>query len=119
MRNGLKFKAISLLNEIKFFLKLHEKKDPYFVFLVGMLRITPSVINFTIQLPKRTATVPFPITARRRVLMAVKWVFRILKGRKQKVSRLLADVIFLSVYNKGPAVRAKKRVYRIAMKNKH
>jgi ribosomal protein S7 len=57
---------------IKYHLKLKESCDPYFIFYVAMLKITPEVFLVTLPLGSAKYSVPLPITEVKKISFAVK-----------------------------------------------
>jgi hypothetical protein len=58
--------------KIKQGLKLREKFDPFLIFLVSMMKITPNVILMPLKKSGVMQGVPFPISFKKQVTFAVK-----------------------------------------------
>jgi ribosomal protein S7 len=59
---GLKLRAFTILRDIKSELKVKAGQEPSFIFLVAMLKITPSLILRPAWLGGTEYGIPFPIT---------------------------------------------------------
>ena len=58
---GLKLRAFNFFLKVKKGLKVNEKFDPSFLFLIAMLKITPLLILKPVKIGGATYSVPFPI----------------------------------------------------------
>jgi ribosomal protein S7 len=105
---------------IKQGLKFREKFDPFLIFLVSMMKITPNIVLISHKKSGIIHGVPFPISARKQITFSVKWVLKLLKDsdRVVKVSRII-DLLISSIYNRGISIKRKKEVYRNALRNRH
>jgi ribosomal protein S7 len=109
-----------------FFIKLHlelkkrEQIEPYWVFLVGIMKITPELMLFPLKLGGVVQGVPLPITERKQYTFAVKWIIKLLKDKLGKFSlKTVSDVIIDAIYNKGLSIERKLSIYEIGSKNRH
>ena len=117
---GRKIFAFNLLLRIKEGLKAKEKYDPFLVFLVAFMKITPAVILLTLPQGGMLHSVPFPITPKKQVTFAVKWAIKLLKDsfRIVKLSTLV-DNLVSALYNKGISWRKKKEIHMVSLKSRH
>lgn len=117
---GKKAKAFNIFLKIKKGLKAHEKFDPFLVFLVAMIRISPTIILLPLKASGVTQGVPFPINEKKKVTFAIKWVIKLLREnyRVYKVSTVV-DILISSIYNKGLAIQKRDEVYKISFRNRH
>jgi len=69
---GKKILAFNTFLQIKNGLKRKEKFDPFLVFLVAMMKITPSLVLLPIRKSGALHGVPFPISQRKQITFAVK-----------------------------------------------
>ena len=116
----LKFYAFNVFSNIKYELKKKENFDPYLIFFVAMLRVTPELILGNLPLGSVKYGVPLPITETKKITFAVKWIIKLLKDKNsfftvKSISELLID----SVYSKGDSIMKKQEVYNTAHLNRH
>lgn len=84
------------------------------------MRISPNVFVAPLRLGSTTQDVPMPITEKKRVTLAVKWLFKLLKGRYRSITpNLVANILVDSLYNKGILIDKKLSVYKFSIKNRH
>lgn len=69
---GYKLKAFNNFLRIKQGLKTSEKRDPFIIFLVSMMKISPDIAFLPIKLGGATYGVPMPISERQRIVFSVK-----------------------------------------------
>ena len=64
--------------------------------------------------------VPFPISKKKQITFAVKWVIKLLREnfRVFKISTIV-EILISSIYNKGLALKKKQEIYKISIKNRH
>jgi ribosomal protein S7 len=70
--NGNKLRAFNQVLCIKQGLKHREMNDPFLIFLVAMMKITPDIMFSSIKLGGASYNVPLPITENQRVVFSVK-----------------------------------------------
>lgn len=68
---GRKLWAFNFLLNLKYELKIREKIEPFWVFLISLLKITPDLIAFPLKLGGSVQSVPMPITERKQFTFAV------------------------------------------------
>lgn len=69
---GRKALAFRWLCQVKYFLKLREKFDPYLLLFVALLKISPGVTLFPIKRSGVVQGAPFPISRRKQMTFALK-----------------------------------------------
>lgn len=117
--HGRKATAFNFLLSIKQSFKAREFFDVYYTFLVAMLQITPSLLIIQRRMGASYKGVPFPLSARKRVTFAIKWVTKFLKDKNGGVSRkAMVDLLYNSLYNKGEAIERKRFFHRTALANR-
>lgn len=117
--HGRKATAFRFFLAIKESLKAREFFDVYYTFLVAMLQITPSVLIVQSRLGASHQGVPFPLSARKKITFAVKWVIKFLKDKNGQLSaKAVVDLLFNSLYNKGEAIERKRASQRTALDNR-
>jgi ribosomal protein S7 len=70
--NGKKLKAYNNFLKIKQGLKFKEFFDPYIIFLVSMMKITPDIVFLSVKLGGSSQGVPMPISEKKRIVFGVK-----------------------------------------------
>jgi len=58
---GLKLRAFNFFIKVKHGIKLQEKFDPAFLFLIAMLKITPLLILKSVKIGGAMYNIPFPL----------------------------------------------------------
>ena len=117
---GRKIRAFNMFLDLKFFLKLRENTDPNLVFLISMLKATPVIFLLPVRLGSFTQGVPMPISEKKQITFAVKWVVKVAQNSKRKISiRALADALVDVIYDKGPIFDKKMLTYDTGLKNRH
>lgn len=53
-------------------MKHKEMNDPYYIFLISMMKMTPEVFFTTVKLGGGSYAVPMPITEKKKVVFAIK-----------------------------------------------
>lgn len=106
--------------KIKKGLKLKEDFDPFLVFLIAMLKISPQIILLPLKLSGVVYGVPFPMGHKKQVTFAIRWVIKLLRDNHRvfKTSTIV-DLLISSIYNKGPAIQKKMDIYDVSLKNRH
>lgn len=117
---GRKLWAFNFFILLKLELKKREQLEPYWVFLVGIMKITPDFLLFPLKLGGVVQGVPLPITERKQYTFGVKWVIKLLKDKLGKFSvSTIADILIEAIYNKGLGIERKLSIYEIGSKNRH
>jgi ribosomal protein S7 len=118
--SGKKIKAFNKFINLKYYLKQHESIDPYLVFLTALIRVTPSIYLRPLRLGGFTQGVPLPITEKKRVTFAIKWFIKVVKKKNKNISsKDLANLMILSIYDKGPVIALKKNTHQMGRMNRH
>ena len=117
---GLKLRAFTLLINIKTELKQKSFEEPCFLFLVAMLKITPSVILRLAWLGGRAYEIPFPITYWKKIIYSCKWVIKLLKESNRVVSvEDIANTLTSALIGEGLSFGKKNNTYILAKRNSH
>lgn len=105
---------------MKYSLKLREKFDPYLILFVALLRVSPGVILFPIKKSGVVQGAPFPISRRKQITFAMKWVIKLLKDTNRVVTvAKMVDLLFDAIQDRGGAIAKKNYVHKKAIINKH
>lgn len=117
---GNKIKAFNNFLKIKQLLKRKEMSDPYYIFLISMMKITPEVFFTTVKLGGGNYSVPMPITEKKKIVFAIKWALKLLRD-KYKVLKidLVSNLLVDALYGEGLAMEQKKALYKIATRRRH
>lgn len=106
--------------EIKYQLKLREAYDPYLLIFIALLKISPNVILFPIKKSGVVQGAPFPISRRKQITFALKWVVKLLKDNHRVVSvPRVVDLLENTLYDRGDALGKKTAIHARALANKH
>jgi len=86
--------------KLKQALKLKEQNDPYLIFLVAMLKVTPCVLLRSIRLGSGSKGIPMPISEQKQIAYAIKWTLKLLKEKQGslKVSSLAELLVASSLF---------------------
>lgn len=118
--NGKKLKAFNNFLKIKQGLKLKELFDPYIIFLVSMMKVTPDINFLFLKLGGASIGVPMPISERKKVMFGIKWVLKLLKDKHKVLSiPLIVDLLVSTLYDKGIALEKKQNIYKLGSQNRH
>ena len=71
IQRGRKLWAFNFFNNVKYKLKILSKSDPFWVFLLSMMKITPVVFLVPLKLSGTVHGVPVPISERKQYTFAV------------------------------------------------
>lgn len=117
---GNKLWAFKFLCDLKFELKMHEGIEPFWIFLVALMKIAPEVLLFPKKRGGGLQWVPLPISEKKQYTFAIKWVIKLLKDkfRVVKISTVV-DVLVGAVYGKGLAIEKKDSIHAVADLNRH
>jgi len=66
---------------LKYDLKFNEKLDPLLIFFLAMTNITPELLLFPLKKAGIISQVAMPITIRKQIIFATKWVIKSLKDK--------------------------------------
>lgn len=117
---GRKATAFRWLCEVKYHLKLREKFDPYLLLVVALMKISPGVILFPIKKSGVVQGAPFPISRRKQIAFAIKWVVKLSKDSNRAVTALgMAGLLADALQNGGDSIAKKNSIEEKAISNKH
>jgi len=112
--------AFNIFTLVKWHLKLREKFNPYKLFLVSMMMVTPNIQLLPIKLGGRSIGVPVVIAEKKKASLAVKFIIKLLKERMVSLSaKFVADLLGDSIYAKGFAFERKLILYKTGSQNRH
>lgn len=112
--------AFNFFVNLKYELKIRENVDPFWIFLISLMKITPEVLLFPIKRGGGVQLVPLPINERKQYTFAVKWVIKLLRDKNRIINiNSLVDVLIMAVYDKGLSIEKKDSVNAIANLNRH
>lgn len=118
--NGKRMQAFAWFLDIKQGLKDKESFDPYFVFLIAMLKITPNLIFSILKLGGASYHAPLPISEHKRIVFGVKWTLKLLKDKYKNLTiPLIVDTLISSLYNKGISFEKKCLMHKLGSRNRH
>jgi len=119
VNDGKKLKAFNFFLSLKSSLKLKEFVDPYNIFLISFMNITPQVFLRTFKLGSVRYGIGMPISERKKISFAIKWSVKLLKDKYGGVTiNNLSDLIINSLYNRGESYKLKIEVHRLAKINR-
>ena len=114
MKNGKKIFAFNRFLLIKEGLKLKENEDPYLIFLVSMMKVSPLIkLKSTFGRGGRVS-IPLPISDKKRIVFGVKWVLKLLKYKNKSSSIKVSQIVELlvsSIYGEGISIEKKESLY--------
>jgi len=117
---GKKLRAFNFFLKLKLSLKLNSDLDPYLVFLIAMLKITPKVILRPRWIGGKPKGIPFPLNEKKQVMFANKWIIKLLKDRDDSLSVLtLSDLLLWTLEGRGESIRKKEAVHKMAIENRY
>jgi len=112
--SGFKLAAYNNFIKIKQGLKRKESMDPYKLFLVAMMMITPNIYLLPLKLGGRSVGVPLPITEKKKVTMGVKFLIKLLRDKNHVLSiNSVVDLLVSSLYGKGFAIERKQAYIKL------
>lgn len=118
LKKGFKLRAINFFYLIKFELKLKENNDPYIIFLIAMLNISPQIFPKKLWVAGASRVLAFPILLKRQVYLGIKWLLEYCKENKRINKIKLINIIIDSLYNKGEVWKKKKDLYDVCIENR-
>lgn len=118
--SGRKLNAFNIFILVKQGLKFKEKNDPYKIFLVALMMVTPNVYLLPIKLGGRSVGVPMPISEKKKITLGVKFVIKLLKERMVSLTvKSIVDALSASIYGQGAAIERKMSLYKSGNQNRH
>ena len=119
MKGGKKFLARKIVYNAFEIIKKQTKKDPLEVFKEALENASPSVEVRPQRVGGATYQVPRPVTGKRRMSLAVRWIIDTAKKKKGKsMKEKLAQELILASKNEGDAVRKKINTHKMAAANR-
>jgi ribosomal protein S7 len=116
---GKKISAFNKIINLKLALKIREDFDPFFIFLVSMMRMQPQIVLVPMRRSGVISEVPFPITPQKQLTLAVRWLIKALKNSSQKFEiNNISNIMVSSIYKKGPVLQRRFEVHKRALFNK-
>lgn len=120
INRGNKLWAFNFFIEVKFFLKLDEELDPLILFFLAITNITPEVLLFPYHSGGIVNSVAMPITLRKQIIFATKWVIKLLKDKFRIVSvDSVTTILIDALYNEGLSIDKKLSVQIEATRNRY
>ena len=117
---GKKLRGYNKLLDLKSLLKQKEKLDPNLVFMTSMLKATPIIFLLPVRLGSFTHGVPMPITEKKQITFAIKWVIKAAKQSKGSISiPALSEILVSTIYDQGPIYEKIMLTYDTGLKNRH
>ena len=118
MVDGKKIKAEKHFYKSLMILKSREKNDPVVVFLEALNSSKPSIEIRSVRRGGATYQIPVPLSEKRAISLAMKWVVQAARQKKGVFSSSLANVLMEAAKNQGESVRKKENIHTIALKNR-
>lgn len=120
IQRGRKLWAFSFFMKLKYDLKFNEKLDPLLIFFLAMTNITPELLLFPLKKAGIISQVAMPITIRKQIIFATKWVIKSLKDKYRTLKiKNLSKLLLDSLKNQGLAIQKKERIYFEALRNRY
>jgi len=117
---GRKLWAFNFFNKLKIELKNREKIEPNLTFFFSMLKITPNVLLFPYKIGGKVQGVPLPISWKKKLTYATKWVIKLLRDKYRRLNlKDLIDILISAIYDKGLAIKKKKRANVMSSVNRY
>jgi small subunit ribosomal protein S7 len=102
-------------------MQIHERtqQNPMEVFQRAMQNATPDVEVKPRRVGGATYQVPIEVTARRRLMLPIRWLVRAARGRNERtMAERLAGELLDAANREGAAMRRREEVFRMAEANK-
>jgi len=117
--NGKKLGAFKLFFNLKNELKERELIDPFWLFIIGFMKIMPDIWLFPRKLGGRIQSIPLPIHEWKQYTFTIKWLIRPIRDTQSLSIAALADSLISAIYEQGLAFEEKLSVYQISTDNRH
>jgi ribosomal protein S7 len=105
---------------LKYELKIHEGLEPFWIFLVALMKVTPEVLLFPKKRGGGLQWIPLPISERKQYTFAIKWIIKLLKDKFRVIKiQQVVEVLVGAIYGNGLAIEKKNSVHAIADMNRH
>ncbi len=120
LKRGRKIWAYKFLLKIFFYLKRLENFNPTYIFLAAMLKISPKVMLKSLKLGVNTKMIPAPISIKNQMSFSVKWIIKLIRDQKRRVTvDEIGDLLLWALEKKGASWRKKILTYKIAIENRY
>jgi ribosomal protein S7 len=97
----LKLRTINIFFSLKYQLKLRENEDPYLIFLISMLNISPQIFPKKLWVAGANRVLAFPIYLKKQIFLGIRWLLQYCKDNKNLNLEKLINILIESLYNKG------------------
>jgi ribosomal protein S7 len=115
---GRKLWAFNFFSKIKYNLKKNNDLEPFFIFFICMLKISPVLLLFPFKLTSIAQQVAMPISFKKQITFSIKWILKLLKNNKQKITINEIIKVFLNtIENQGLALKKKEEINIEAERN--
>ena len=117
---GRKIFAFNFFQTLKSELKRREQQDPFLLFLISMIKLTPKVFLRHSWFSGTTKGIPLPIRLKKIATFTVLWTIRLLRKRDRCVKiHFLCDLLIGALYSRGEAYRKKQEYHKMACNNRY
>lgn len=116
---GRKLWAFNFCLRLKYELKLREGVDPFWVFLIAVMQLTPDMLLFPRKMGGMIQFIPMPISERKQYTFAIKWIVKFLRDKNKFNIDDLAKILIEAIYETGEAYQIKVDYYAKGMANRH
>jgi len=114
---GNKLRAFNFFLDVKYGLKIRICADPLILFHVAIYHCVPEVLLFPLKKASNINEVALPITIRKQIIFATKWVIKLLKDKYRILNvQAVVDILYDSGHNDGLIIEKKKLIYLLAEK---
>ena len=110
MVDGKKIRAEKHLYQSLMILKSREKSDPVVLFLEALRCTKPSIEIRSVRRGGATYQIPVPLTEKRAISLAMKWVVQAARQKKGMFSNCLANVLMEAAKSQGESVKKKENI---------
>jgi len=116
---GRKLWAFQFFLNLKYELKKRELIEPFWLFLIGFMKLMPDILLFPRKLGGRIQGIPLPISERKQYTFTIKWLIKLIHDKQRVTITSLADSLISAIYEQGLAFEQKLAVYKISTDNRH
>jgi len=116
---GNKLWAFNFFLNFKYELKCRECIEPFWLFLIGFMKIMPDILLFPRKLGGRIQGIPLPISERKQYTFTIKWLIKYIRDKQKITVSNLADLLISAIYEQGAAFEQKLSVYKNSTDNRH
>jgi small subunit ribosomal protein S7 len=119
MRKGKKALARKIVYGAFDILKEKNKKEPLEVFELALKNTSPDMEVRPKRIGGATYQVPMEVRGERKLALAMRWIIKAAKSKKNKpIKYKLAEELLNAANNTGPAVKKKEDTHRMADANR-